>query len=75
METTGCCRSKETVMMVYATTYHVAMVVHVQDDILAHDGQTDQRDVCSVSGQDGCVYYGLSGLRQIISIHQRSFGL
>lgn len=30
--------------------YHEAMVIHVHDEVLAHDSQTDQCDVCSEEG-------------------------
>lgn len=33
-----------------SSSYHKAMVVHVHDDVLAHDSQSNQCNVCSVRG-------------------------
>ena len=32
-------------------THHEAMVIHVQNDILAHNGQADERDICPESSE------------------------
>lgn len=45
------------------SSYHKAMVIHVKDEVLAHDSQTNEGNVCSVRTRNNHIYWLASGHR------------
>lgn len=44
-------------------SHHEAMVIHVHDEVLAHNGQTNQCNVCSVKNGNKPINAGYDGNR------------